>query len=133
VKMLRAHLLKHVDLDEETQKLLLFQIKHDIEYGYGGLFMTREWEKMRYENLKEFSRVTLQGNCIECYAHFPFLMDMFEFLALPDVFTADSNGKVIIQRIKCVKCGKPKSLRILPFWHVPRLDHKLIISQEDLT
>lgn len=53
------------DLDEETKKLLLFQIKHDIEYGYGGgFFITKEWENMRYENIKEFNKVTLQGNCI---------------------------------------------------------------------
>ena len=59
-------------LDEETRKLILFQLKLDIETShYNGGITTKDWEKKRYENINDYNKIVLQGYCVECKSSYP--------------------------------------------------------------
>ena len=129
-------------LDKETQKLLLFQFKMDVEYNdshclhYNPYFMmialnkelvehrksdpVHEWELMRYENIQDYSRVTLLGFCNSCREAYPFQMDLFRFMNLHNTFTLKlgSNNHMSYngQRINCIRCKKKNSLLIVQTW-----------------
>ncbi len=49
------------ELDEKTQRLLLFQFKLDIESQFTGYFTKEEWEVIRYDNIQDYTKLTLQG------------------------------------------------------------------------
>lgn len=78
------------ELDEQTRNLLLLQFKMDVEADYSYEHMdsesVREWELMRFENIQNYSKVTLSGYCKECKLSYPFVMDMLAFIRLPDIF-----------------------------------------------
>lgn len=104
------------ELDKKTQKLLLFQFKLDIESKFTGYFTKEEWKVMRYDNIQDHTKLTLQGHCTDC-GLYPFQLDVFEFLKLPFIFTMRSDTRGGFQKIDCTKCGKPDSLEILPIWY----------------
>ena len=116
------------ELDEQSQRLLLFQFKLDFESDYSEIRYywrsetLREWEIMRYQHIQDYSKVTLLGYCEEgCELLYPFLMDIFKFIELPDLFKAkkmqDSEGlETLDPKIDCLRCGKQNSLRILRTW-----------------
>ena len=128
------------ELDEQSRRLLLFQFKLDFESDYSEIRYywrsktLREWEIMRYQHIQDYSKVTLLGYCEEgCELLYPFLMDIFKFIELPDLFKAkkmqDSEGlETLDPKIDCLRCGKQNSLRILRTW----LDRILWTDNDEL-
>ncbi|HEY9385805.1 MAG TPA: hypothetical protein VIP70_02100 [Nitrososphaeraceae archaeon] len=115
------------ELDEVTQKLLLFQIKLDFESDYSEIRYywlskaIKEWELMRFQNIQDYSKLTLLGSCEECESFYPFQLDIFKFLELRNLFKAKHAQKsdeleTIDPKIDCLKCDKKNSLRILRSW-----------------
>jgi hypothetical protein len=118
------------DLDNEIQKLVLFQFKLEIESTFTGYFEDIEWEKMRYENIQDYTKLTLHGHCKKC-GHYPFQLDIFKFLSLPLIFATPSNGRKYFQRINCVKCGKSDGLETIPVWFEPSNDNRFTMYLSD--
>jgi hypothetical protein len=130
------------ELDEKTRKLLLLQFKMDIETNYSYEQMdpesVRDWELMRFENIQNYSKVTLFGYCKECKLSYPFVMDMFAFIRLPDIFgvehgidpdtTRIEESTALIQKIDCFKCDRKSSLIIIPNWYTADKVHPLVSS-----
>jgi hypothetical protein len=130
------------ELDEQTRKLLLLQFKMDIETNYSYEHMdpesVREWELMRFENIQNYSKVTLSGYCKECKLSYPFVMDMFAFIRLPDIFGVEhgidpdtmqiEESTAVLQKIDCFKCGKEGCLIIIPNWYVVDKVHPMKAS-----
>jgi hypothetical protein len=127
------------ELDEQSQRSLLFQFKLDFESDYSEIRFywrsktLKDWEIMRYQNIQDYSKVTLLGYCEGgCELLYPFLMDIFKFIELPDLFKAkemqDSDGlETIDPKTDCLRCGKQNSLRILRTW----LDRILWTNKDD--
>ena len=120
------------DLDEQTRTLLLLQFKMDVEgdYSYKHQMDTeivREWELVRFENIQNYSKVTLSGYCKECKLSYPFVMDIFAFIRLPDIFAVEygidpdtmqiEESTAVSQKIDCFKCGKKSCLILIPNWY----------------
>jgi hypothetical protein len=103
-----------VGLDEETQRSVLFQFKLDIE-SKSSVFLTNEWESMRYDNIREYKRLTLQGFCQRC-GLYPFQIDTLEFLQLPFIFIRYTDTGKLAQKLDCKRCGKQDNLEIVPIW-----------------
>jgi hypothetical protein len=102
-----------MEMTEQKRKLLLLEFKLDIESNdYGSI---DDWELMRYNNISDYSKVTLLGVCDKCKLY-PFLLDIFEFMALPHTFKYRMKGFYDFQRINCKKCGKRNGLSILQTW-----------------
>jgi hypothetical protein len=131
------------ELDEQTRKLLLLQFKMDVEadYSYNHQIdaeIVREWELMRFENIKNYSNVTLSGYCKECKMSYPFVMDIFAFIRLPDIFAVEhgidpdtwqiEESTAVVQKIDCFKCGKKSCLIIIPNWYAVDKVHPLKAS-----
>ena len=128
------------NLNEKIQKLILLQIKLDIESGFnwsmemmgvkpesvaryriGKLSGPIEWEKLRYKNISNYNVVTLFGFCIKCNKFYPFTYNTLEFIQLPNILKAvvgNEKGYVYIkdQFINCFKCNKENSLKIYQLW-----------------
>jgi hypothetical protein len=69
------------ELDQEKRKLVLLQLKLDIESNYyDRMDATHDWELKRYYNITNERVVTIEGYCLECRSKFPFEMDIIEFL-----------------------------------------------------
>jgi len=121
------------ELDEQTQKLLLFQIKLDFESDYGesshawGVKFIKEWELMRFQSIQDYSKITLLGTCKKCISWYPFQLDIFKFLELKNLFKTIREQKsgrlltILESQIDCLKCGKHNSLRIVRSWIDPVL------------
>lgn len=90
------------ELDPGIQKLVLFQFKLDIESKFTGYFTNIEWEKMRYENIQDYTKVILQGYCKGC-RFYPFQLDILKFLEMTFIFAIPADGRRYFQRINCVK------------------------------
>jgi hypothetical protein len=130
------------ELDEQTRKLLLLQFKMDIETNYTYEHMdpesVREWELMRFENIQNYSKVTLSGYCKECKLSYPFVMDIFSFIRLPDIFGVEhginpdtrriEESTAMVQKIDCFKCGKKNCLVVIPNWYAVEKVHPLVSS-----
>jgi hypothetical protein len=131
------------ELDEQTRKLLLLQFKMDIEADYSykhqmDTEIVREWELMRFENIQNYSKVTLSGYCQECKLSYPFVMDIFEFIRLPDILAVEhridpdtiqiEESTAVLQKIDCFKCGKESCLIIIPNWYAVEKVHPLKAS-----
>jgi hypothetical protein len=119
------------ELDKQTRNLLLLQFKMDVEADHSYEHMDpesiREWELMRFENIQNYSKVTLSGYCKECKLSYPFVMDVFAFIRLPDIFGVEhgidpdtmqiEESTAVVQKIDCFKCGKESCLIIIPNWY----------------
>lgn len=130
------------ELDEQTRNLLLLQFKMDVEADYSYEHMdsesVREWELMRFENIQNYSKVTLSGYCKECKLSYPFVMDMLAFIRLPDIFGVEhgidpdtmqiEESTALVQKIDCFKCGKRSCLIIIPNWYTADKIHPLVSS-----
>jgi len=118
-------------MDKQTQKLLLFQFKMDVENNDSAFLRSEflqdcksdplhEWELMRYKYIHDYSKVTLLGFCSSCREAYPFQMDILEFMDLRDTFTlmlqANNSRCYRWQRIDCKKCSKKNSLLMIPTW-----------------
>jgi hypothetical protein len=103
-----------MEMSEQSQKLLLFQFKLDVESNEIW-HINEDWELMRYNNINNHSKVTLLGACRTCKAY-PFVFDLFEFISLRRTFKSTTQGIYDIKRIKCKRCGKPNGLSIIPTW-----------------
>jgi hypothetical protein len=112
--LLRAFKEALMEMSKQSQKLVLFQFKLDVESN-DIWHINEEWERMRYDNINIHSKVTLLGTCYTCKVY-PFVLDIFEFIALRHTFKSTSQGEYGFQRIKCKRCGKPNGLSIIPIW-----------------
>lgn len=106
------------ELDNKTQKLFLFQFKLDIESRFTEYFTKEEWEVIRYHNIQDYTKLTLQGFCENC-GLYPFQLDVFEFLRLPLFYTLSPDTKRLLslKKMDCKKCHKPDSFEIVPTWY----------------
>jgi len=128
------------NLNENIRKLILLQIKLDIESGFnwsmemmgvkpesvaryriGKLSGPIEWEKLRYKNISNYNVVTLFGFCIKYNKFYPFIYNTLEFIQLPNILKAVvGNEKWYVyikdQFINCFKCNKENSLKIYQLW-----------------
>jgi hypothetical protein len=111
-------------LDENTQALVLMQLKLDIESNYYDEMNTsKEWESHRYDNISNHNVVTVQGYCLECKSLWPYTFDIFEFLKIgskPWCYAPDGSI-YITSKISCQKCNKPKSRFGVPVLYVPSM------------
>jgi hypothetical protein len=131
------------ELDEQTRKLLLLQFKMDVEADYSYKYemdieIAKEWEIMRFENIQNYSKVTLSGYCQECKLSYPFVMDIFSFIRLPDIFAVEhgidpdtqqiEESTAVVQKIDCFRCGKKNCLVIIPNWYTVAKVHPMKAS-----
>jgi hypothetical protein len=107
-------------LDKDIQKLILLQFKLDIESEYDGFYITRDWEAMRYNNLQNYDKVTIQGRCESCKAEYPFQVNIMEFLKFPYIYAYDSDVDIKIERLNCKNCRKQNSVIIIPKYQMFR-------------
>jgi hypothetical protein len=108
--------------DEETQQLILLQLKLDIESNYYDEMNTsKEWEKRRYDNIGNHTLLTLQGYCLECKLLWPYIMNIFEFLKIgskPYCYSPD--GSILITgKLICPNCNKPDCRFVVPVLYIP--------------
>ena len=68
------------DLDDDTKKLLLFQLKLGLEDYYYLRFSTPEFETLRFENRTDYEKLTIQTSCSLCNSYFPQTVDCKNFL-----------------------------------------------------
>lgn len=108
--------------NEETQKLMLMQLKLDIESNYYDEMNTsRDWELQRYDSLSDHTAVTLQGYCLDCKSQWPYTWKTLEFLKMgskPHCYSPDGQ-MYITAKIICPNCNKPKSRFGVPVLYVP--------------
>lgn len=98
------------ELDEGLRKLVLFQIKLDVERDLN-LYSSQDWEITRYKNIGNHEKVTLDGLCEACYSFIPFQMDTLEFIKLR------YTGPPKIERLDCPRCHNKDSMTISPKSH----------------
>jgi hypothetical protein len=119
--------------DEESQSLMLLQLKLDIESNYyDGMGTSKEWEKERYDSIQDHDVVTLQGYCLECKRLWPYRMNIFEFLKLgtkPKTYAPD-GGILITSKLICPNCNRPDCRFVVPVWYVPTGFTKPVTSIE---
>lgn len=66
-----------------TQKLMLMQLKLDIESNYYDEMNTsRDWELHRYYNISDHNIVTLLSYCLDCKSIRPIAVTTLEFLKM---------------------------------------------------
>lgn len=108
--------------DEETQKLILMQLKLDIESNYYDEMNTsKDWELARYDNLSDHNMITLQGYCLDCKSLWPYTWKILEFLKIgikPYCYSPDGN-MYITAKLYCPNCNKPSSRFGVPVLYVP--------------
>ena len=68
------------DLDENTKKILLYQLKLGLEDYYYLRFSTSEFETLRFENRTDHEKLTIQTFCSLCKSYFPQTVDCKNFL-----------------------------------------------------
>jgi hypothetical protein len=124
-------------LDEDTQKLLLMQLKLDIESNYYDEMNTsKDWESDRYDNISDYTVLTLQGYCLDCKSIWPFSYGIFDFLktgSKPYCYAPDGSI-YITAKIECPNCTKPRSRFGIPILYVPTraFGEKRAVSPEDI-
>jgi hypothetical protein len=125
------------DTDEDTQKLILTQLKLDIESNYYDEMNTsKDWELARYDNLSDHNVITLQGYCLDCKSLWPFTWKTLDFLKQgnkPHCYSPDGQMR-ITAKIICPNCNKPNSRFGVPVLYVPTraFSEKHRISPEDI-
>jgi hypothetical protein len=95
-------------LDEETRKALLFQFKIEIEEYYNIYLSTKEWEIKRYQNISNYSSVTIPGFCNICKSEVPFQYDLLSYLN--SIYEMKKPYPSGIITTDCINCGKEHSL-----------------------
>jgi hypothetical protein len=123
--------------DELTKKLMLTQLKLDIESNYYDEMNTsKAWEFHRHTNLSDHTIVTLQGYCLDCKSLWPYTWKILDFLKMgskPHCYAPD--GQIYITgKIICPNCKKPNSRFGVPVIYVPTraLGDKNRISPEQI-
>jgi hypothetical protein len=108
--------------NEEMQKLMLMQLKLDIESNYYDEMNTsRDWELQRYDSISDHTVVTLQGYCLDCKSQWPYTWNTLEFLKMgskPHCYAPDGQ-MYITAKIICPNCNKPNSRFGVPVLYVP--------------
>ena len=106
-------------MDDEIRKLVLFQFKLDVESDYEVVGVTKEWEIMRYNSIRDHMKITLIGYCENCQSDYAFQFDTYDFFRLPYTRKVNRNGvpdyDSSIHKVKCTKCLKPDSLMLIPY------------------
>jgi hypothetical protein len=106
------------NLDAEIKKALLFQFKMEIEVFYNNYYSTKRWEIMRYNNISNYSTVTVPGFCSGCNSEVPFQYDIINYLHSLSTMKMPYPSGIITTT--CTKCGKEYCLsgRIMGVpWH----------------
>jgi hypothetical protein len=123
--------------DEETQKLILTQLKLDIESNYYDEMNTsKDWELARHNNLSDHNIITLQGYCLDCKSLWPSSWKILDFLKIgskPHCYSPDGN-LYITAKLRCPNCNKPHSRFGVPVLYAPTraFGEKLRISPEQI-
>ena len=68
------------EMDEQTRRLLLMQLKLVCEEVYNNRFSSANWEVERYKSISNYSKVTVPAYCQECHVKPPLLVDIFDHL-----------------------------------------------------
>lgn len=124
-------------LDEDTQKLVLMQLKLDIESNYYDEMNTsKDWESHSYDNISDYTVLTLQGYCLDCKSIWPFTYGIFNFLKIgskPHCYAPDGSI-YLTSKIECPNCTKPRSRFGIPILYVPTraFGEKRAVSPEDI-
>jgi hypothetical protein len=106
------------NLDAEIKKALLFQFQMEIEVFYNNYYSTKRWEIMRYNNINNYSTVTVPGFCSGCNSEVPFQYDIINYLHSLSTMKMPYPSGIITTN--CTKCGKEYCLsgRIMGVpWH----------------
>jgi hypothetical protein len=106
------------NLDAEIKKALLFQFKMEIEVFYNNYYSTKHWEIMRYNNISNYSTVTVPGFCSGCNSEVPFQYDIINYFHSLSTMKMPYPSGIITTT--CTKCGKEYCLsgRIMGVpWH----------------
>jgi DNA-binding Lrp family transcriptional regulator len=124
-------------LDEDTQALVLMQLKLDIESNYYDEMNTsKDWESHRYDNISDHTVVTLQGYCLDCKSIWPFTYGIFDFLksgSKPWCYAPDGSI-YMTTKIECPNCKKPRSRFGIPILYIPTraFGEKRAVSPEEI-
>jgi hypothetical protein len=125
------------NLEENTQALVLMQLKLDIESNYYDEMNTsKDWESHRYDNISDHNVVTLQGYCLDCKSLWPFTYKIMEFLKIgrkPWCYAPDGSI-YITTKIECPNCKEPRSRFGIPILYIPTraFGEKRAVSPEEM-
>ena len=67
-------------LDDDDRRAMQFQLKSEIEDYYDNQSQSKIWEKLRYDNINDYSVVAVPGYCSKCNTSVPFPYDLLEYL-----------------------------------------------------
>jgi hypothetical protein len=91
-------------LADYDKKAMLFQFKFQIEDYYNNEYASKKWEKMRYENISEYTSVAVPGYCSRCHSNVPFLYETIEYLrSMSTMLRPHPSGLVWAN---CPDCGR---------------------------
>lgn len=108
-------------LDDEDKKAMLCQFKFQIEDYYNNEYPSKRWEKLRYDNMSEYSSVAVPGYCSRCNTNVPFLHNTVEYLhSMSTMVRPYPSGLVWAE---CPDCGRESAsghIMSLPSpWEMP--------------
>ena len=106
------------EMDEQTRRLLLMQLKLVCEEVYNNRFSSVDWEKARYNNISNYSQVTVPAHCQKCKVEAPLLIDIFDHLDA--IASAGRAYDVAFHFRDCENCGRKMSIMVLvcpPGWN----------------
>jgi hypothetical protein len=95
------------ELDEETRRIVFFQIKSDVESSINATMnITREWEAARYNDIYCHNKITTLQFCERCKHATPYKVDAVDFLK--SSLDVSIKGEALISKNKfdCGNCGK---------------------------
>jgi hypothetical protein len=107
-----------MEIDDQTRRLLLMQLKLACEEVYNARSSSADWETERYKNISNYSKVTVPGYCQECHVKAILLVDIFDHLDA--IASAGRAFNLAFHFSDCEKCGKKRSIMVLaspPSWN----------------
>lgn len=121
------------ELDEETRRLVFFQIKLDVESSICTCLkgVNRQWENTRYNNISDYNKLTTLQECEVCKNAIPFKVDIIDFLRSSLDVTIKGGSAISNNKFCCDKCGKENTAKhflqyYLYWWASADMDIKKI-------
>ena len=110
-------------LEEEEKKLVLIQLKLDIESNYfDGIGASSEWESIRFKNINNPYLVTIQGYCLDCRnatCTSMFTKELLRTEQNPKQMNSTDGEGIIAKRGGCNICASGDARIIYPLWFNP--------------
>lgn len=106
------------EMDEQTRRLLLMQLKLVCEEVYNTRSSSADWEIVRNKNISDYSKITVPGYCQECHVKALLVIDIFDHLDA--IASAGRAYNVAFHFRDCKNCGKKMSIIVLaspPRWN----------------